>query len=401
MREALKIALRISEVRERLNELAGIEGLTEEQRAEVDSLTGEYKDLEVRSRAAAIAGDDQVVEATPQDAGQVELIANASLGDIFHGAVEMRSTTGATKELQDELGLASNQVPLALLEERTAGQTSAPTTTGAMQHPIIPAVFPRAAASYLGVQMPSVPVGDSVYTVLSTSVAPGTPGGGAEQAHSAGAFTATTVQPKRIQGSFFVRREDKARLRGMEQALRQNLSDAISDKMDSEIIANGFLGASGGVKPADGSKASTATDFAGYMSLLYSQVDGIYANMASDVRLLVGTDTYADMGSTYRSNNADYNAVDALTSKGGGLRVSAHIPDAATVDSVAGNALVIACKDHRRRHAVAPIWDGITLIVDEVTQAAEGEIIVTAVALWGGFNLLRSAAYAGTYVKLT
>ena len=67
--------------------------------------------------------------------------------------------------------------------------------------------------------------------------------GGAEQAHSAAAFTATVLDPEAHPGkrSSF-RREDRARLAGMEEALRMNLSDAIQDKLDSEIIGtNGFL----------------------------------------------------------------------------------------------------------------------------------------------------------------
>ncbi len=407
MRESLKVALRISEVKERLNHLGGLSGddLTEEHRAEIGTLTNEYTELETRARALMVAEDEAANETTTEggktDTEFRSMVDKARLSDIVDAALGGRATDGATRELQDELGLDSAQVPLELLEVRTAGQTSAPSDTGAVQHPIIPAVFPRAAAAYLGVEMPSVPVGDSTFTLLSTSLKPGTPAAGDDQAHSAGAFTAKTVAPKRVQGSFFIRREDRARLAGMEEALRENLSAAISDKMDSEIIANGFLASSGGIRPKDGDKASTTAKFSDYLSLLYGEVDGIYANMASDVRLLFGSDTYAHAGSVYRSNNADYNAVDALTSKSGGLRVSAHIPAAATVDSVAGNALVIAAKDVSLRHAVAPVWQGPTLIVDEVTQAKAGEIVITMVALWGGFNLIRSAAYAASWVKIT
>ena len=34
-----------------------------------------------------------------------------------------------------------------------------------------------------------------------------------------------------------------------------------------------------------------------------------------------------------------------------------------------------------RRDMVAPIWEGITLIPDEITKAANGQIVVTAVML--------------------
>lgn len=408
-----KLELAILEGRKELRELAELEDeWSDEQRAKATELRATISGHEEKLAAAIAAGADKPEE-RDQDAGPAtgegdvalgELYEKASLADVFVAAVEHRGTDGATKELQDELKLEANMIPLAMLagpprvEKFTSGQTSAPTDTGTTQQPIIPAVFPRAAADYLGVMMPTVPVGDATFTIISTSIAPGTPAGGADQAHSAGAFTASVVEPERVQGSFFIRREDRARLAGMEEALRMNLSDALADKVDSEIIANGFLGADG-VKPADSTAESAASDFADYMNLLYSQVDGTYAAMASDVRLLCAGDVYADMGATYRGNNADYTAVDALMRHGGGLRVSAHVPDVKTVNSRTNNGLVIAARDVGRMHAVAPMWEGVELIVDPVTQAKAGEIVITGVLLWGGFNLLRAAAFDATYVK--
>ena len=70
-----------------------------------------------------------------------------------------------------------NQLPLDLLrgnqrggggggriEERAV--TPGATNVGQNQQPIIPYVFPQSAAAFLGVDMPSVPVGDAVFPVL-------------------------------------------------------------------------------------------------------------------------------------------------------------------------------------------------------------------------------------------
>ena len=62
MTKTQKIALRLSEVRQRLNAIAGIEGddFTDEIRNEADALGTEYGDLETRHRAAMIAeGTDE------------------------------------------------------------------------------------------------------------------------------------------------------------------------------------------------------------------------------------------------------------------------------------------------------------------------------------------------------
>ena len=79
----------------------------------------------------------------------------------------------------------------------------------------------------------------------------------------------------------------------------------------------------------------------------------------------------------------------------GGVRVGKHIPDAATgnndqsVIAALGNAM----------NAVAPVWQGVSLIVDEVTQAKEGEIIITAVQLFN-FAILRADGFARLAVQL-
>ena len=61
MTTAQKIALRLSQVRQRLNEISGLEGeaFTDEIRAEADTLQGEFRDLETRHRSALIAEGDE------------------------------------------------------------------------------------------------------------------------------------------------------------------------------------------------------------------------------------------------------------------------------------------------------------------------------------------------------
>lgn len=403
-----KARIEQSKLRERHNVLTGKlndgDGLEDTERRELDEATSRLIELEPELRALEYAEAQESPEVRSTDPARDELERRAQVSDVLSSVMSGVDPSGATRELQSELGLGGNQVPLSLLgdapagvEVRTSGQTPAPSTVGANQHPIIPAVFPRSAATFLGVAQPSVGVGESVYTVLTTNLSPGTPAGGASQGHSAGAFTATSVSPSRIQGSFFIRREDRAKLAGMEQSLRQNLSDAMSDKLDSEVVgANGFL-KTGSLAAAPSGDGATEATFATYRGLLYDSgtIDGLYANTAGEVSLLVGAATYAHAAAKYRSNNADDSALDSLASKAGGVRVGYHIPAAASdVQSV------LVVKGAPRMHAVAPIWEGIEVIVDEVTQAKSGEIVITAVMLWGGLNVLRSAGFVHRTVKL-
>ena len=112
---------------------------------------------------------ETVTEAAPVDPELAALEDRATLSGVLSGIMSGKGSTGAEAELQAELGLDGDQVPLALLktEHRTTGQTPAPGTVGADQRPIIPAVFPRSATEFLGVRTPTVPVGESVHTVLT------------------------------------------------------------------------------------------------------------------------------------------------------------------------------------------------------------------------------------------
>ena len=45
-----------------------------------------------------------------------------------------------------------------------------------------------------------------------------------------------------------------------------------------------------------------------------------------------------------------------------------------------------------RADAVAPTWEGITILVDELTKAAGGEIILSAIMLFA-FKILRKGGF--------
>ena len=368
MKTTVKVAVRMSEVRQRLNEIAGLEDLDDEVRSEAEALGNEYTDLEVRHRAGlrAEADGETVTEEPPVDPDLAELESRAALSGILSGIMSGRGPAGAERELQDHLKLGGDQVPLALLrptEARTTGQTPAPSTVGAMQQPIIDAVFPRSASAYLGVRMPTVPVGESVFTVLTTNIAPGTPDGGAEQDASAAAFTPTTLEPHRIQAAFFLRREDRAKLAGMEAALRMNMSDAMSAKLDSEVIAGteGFLGSDGLPDPTN---PTAVANYAAYRSLVFDPdvVDGLYAYMASDVRVLVNPSTYSHAASACISGNNDN--VDALATlmrdSGGRPGVLATSRPRPRPARTLNDQSILLSKDMGREHAVAPVWEGVT-----------------------------------------
>ena len=97
----------------------------------------------------------------------------ANVGEIFDGAINHQAIGGATAEVQAHYNLAGNQIPLALLmrswpddlEKRAV--TPGATNVGQNQASIIPYVFPDSVAAFLGIDTPTVGVGESVYPVLT------------------------------------------------------------------------------------------------------------------------------------------------------------------------------------------------------------------------------------------
>ena len=343
--------------------MAGLSGdaLSDEITAERDGLMTELMASEAQLRAAieADGAETRAAPANDDDAEGAELralTARSSAGAIFAAAIEHRATDGATAELQQHYRLSPNQVPLAMLRSmETRAVTPAPAAVGQNQAAIIPGVFPRAVAAFLGVDMPMVPVGEAVYPVLTTNAAAGVPNEGAPQGETTGRFTAEVLSPTRLQASFFYSREDAARFAGMDEALRMNLSDALSDKLDQQVIAgaNGLLGAGSPLGAA--TDATAQASFAVYRGLVYDAavLDGLYAQQAMDVRVVVGAATYAHAGAQYRSNNADDSAIDSLMRISGGVRISPHVPAPDTNDQ-----LVVISKAPMMRNAVAPLWEG-------------------------------------------
>ena len=391
MTKAQKLAVEQSEKRQKINELLALdEKITDEQRGELDGLTKRMQEIEPELRAAIVADGEVETRAaaefaeTPEARELRDLETRANIGNIFAACIEHRATAGPEAELQQHRGIGHNQIPLALLRKPVEKRafTPAPGETGQSQAPIVQPVFSEGDAAFLGVAMPSVPAGDAVYPVLTSRPAVGGPHKDSTPVgETTGAFSADALAPSRLQASFFYRRTDAARFAGMAEALRMALSMGLSEAMDKEVIDQI-------VTDVARTDAGAVTTFALYRSgLVYGRIDGRFASMESDIRALVGNATLTHMSGQYRSNNADDSAVDSLRRISGGLRVSPHI---AAVAVSKQDAIV---RRGMRADAVAPTWEGLTLIPDEITKAGTGEIVITAVLL-AAFKVVRAAGFA-------
>ena len=374
-----KIQIRMSETREKLNGMLEVRDDDVDKLAERDKLTAEHKAQEVELRAA-LAADTNT---TPETREWAELNDRFDLGEMFTNVIEHRESASAIAEVQKERGLAANTIPTEMLMEHRA-VTPAPADTGQTQNAIEGYVFPNSVAAFLGIPSPVVPVGDTTFPVLTSDPAAGTPAENAAQAETTGAFTADVLTPKRIQASFFWSREDAARMAGMGDALREALQGGISDKLDQQII-NGGNGLLNGTILGNHARGS-ASDYASYVAdLLYGRVDGTYAADLSDIRVVMGSATFGN-AATKLPTNGEANALARIRTDSAGVRVSAHVPGVASSKQ---NALV---RLGTRMDYVAPVWGAVTLIPDEITKAADGQIVLTAVLLHA-VKLLRAGGF--------
>ena len=176
------LQLRLSEIRQSLNELSGLDTPTDEQRATMATLSTEYPTIETRWRAATIAEADapEPRAADGEDTERRALVERVELRAYVHEAATGRAVTGAESELRAAVfgehareGLVSWEALLPRHDEQRADTaTTAPTDVGASQASILGQVFADTAASYLGVSLPQVGIGEVNYPVLSAGVSP-------------------------------------------------------------------------------------------------------------------------------------------------------------------------------------------------------------------------------------
>ena len=392
MTPSQKVALSISETREKLNVLLSKETRSAEENTELDALTNKMKGLEVEARAA-IAAEPTFIElpATGREAKELrELVNKADLGAMMDNILEHRSATGAEAEIIQHYGLDDNQIPVAMLQsaQEQRAVTPAPGNVQSNQDPIIAGVFPDSAAAFLSIDRPVVPVGEKIYPVLTQNAEVKTPAKNISAAETTGAFDAEIIKPGRLQASFFYSYEDKMTFAGMDEALRQNLGDALADGLDKQILVGNPKGLLHGTVLAN-NNVSAVTTYANYREhFMAGRVDGKYASRYSDLRILMGAETYAHADSVWRGTNTnnDVSVLDVLMARAAGVQVSAHVPAAVSNKQ---NSIV---RRGSRRDAVAPVWQGIQIIPDNVTLADKGQVKVTAIMLFA-VQVLRAAGF--------
>ena len=420
MTNSQRLTVRSSELRQRLNQIAGLDGdaVTDEIRAESDRLGVEYGTVETQLRAALVAEAAETAAQGAQDGAgavpdaetreRVDLRSRARLGRFLGAAFGGRVVDGAEAEYAAACDVAAGGIPLDLwesdrpVETRADAATPHGLSTSEVGHgvaPLQPRVFSDSIAARLGVSMPSVGSGSHSWARISTPLTAGAKAKGSAAESTAAALTAVTASPRRISARLSIDAEDVASIgtSTFEPALRSNLQGALSDAYDGQCVGgdgeapnvNGLLNQ----LTAPTAPTAVAT-FDSWIATYADQVDGIWARTVRDVVMVAGVAAYKLSVKTFRDKEIDetgkaavslgaQSIADYLAAHTGGWSSAARMPAPASTGDRANIADAIVRRTGRSLLAcVHPVWGSMS-IDDVYTDSASARRHVTLHVLVG------------------
>ena len=408
-------------------ELAMADALDTETRAELDGLESGTPDLERQLRAALVAVEAEerdstiavaVGDAPEADRERLELRSRCSLGRYLLGASGRQS--GAEAELQQELGLSPQQIPLEIWQRPPEARhadteqraiTPAPGTVGINLDVLRPAVFAPSVVDKLMVEMPAVASGTYATGTITTSATADAVAKGADVPETAGAFTVSTTTPHRVGASLNLAAEDIAAVgqQNFEAVLRQHISLVLSDELDDQLLngdaqnddLSGFIDQL--TYPT--TTISDVATFDDFVAAFADAIDGLWATEMSQVSIVAGVDSYKLSAKTFRDiAAADLGSIsfaDYAREHTAGWWTNKRMPAAA---SMVQNGII--CRKGRSmmpdpmRLAVAPHW-GYLSVDDIYTGARKGQRRYVLSVLVGDVILVQPDAYAPVRFKVS
>jgi len=382
------------EARQALNALA--DDCTAEERA------GAVDALNAADQAVAELLSAEPTEAPP------ELRDRISLGRYLSGIARQRTLDGAEGELRAELGLSDQAIPLEAMlptpEERAdavspqnaGGDALPPGTINVTTGPMLSRVFVETDAAYLGISMPMVPAGERRYPVMVAGTDAAMAGRGDSVDAGAARFDVVDAEPHRLTARYVMDLEGVAEMGGLlESTLRADLRRAMGFQLDTQLLAGtgannqvtGLLNQLDLVLPPgqefNGNDVGQVLNWNNAKAILTDGLDGKFARTEGDIRLLIGGATYTLGRSLYRTNDSETDAIMAMRGLGAMVRRSFQIPAPAKarIQGKSANttkAVQSAIANSEPGAAVAPVWQGITMIRDPYTNAGNAQVVLTA-----------------------
>ena len=410
---------RRSKDRGRMAELALLEELTEEHRGELETLEKGIPDLELQTRAAKRAAEDEEDEQLaagaaarkPEDGEDRErlgLRSKISLAGYLSAAVEMRSAAGAEAEYLDAVEIpligrnGGTAFPLELLAPALEHRATTDTDTVTSPRRWVDRLFAETAAMACGITMESVEPGIASFPVTTAGPTAAQRGRTEAAADAGWTISASELKPTRNVVSLKFAIADAARIPGLESGLTRDMRKALVEGVDRAI----FLGdatATGtdadivGLMTAAGLTEKTLTQAekisgSETLKVFAELVNGIQAARPSDLKAVfaVGANTLwshtlANTGASVDTTIAEFLRRFGLTwMTRGKLEAATDADDFAAFIGL-GRGIDGA--------GVCPIWSNGELIRNPYGGAKTGEVELTLGYLWN-FGLPRPSNFA-------
>lgn len=409
-----KLEKRRHEIVVRMNEIGELEGddYSEEIRTEESDLKTELRTVDERLETAILAENETETRARElfDDDGETAEIralrSRVKLGNYLAAAVEERDIEGAEAEFNSALKMKPGRFPMELLapprtEQRTEDRATTNVESATMQGMWLDRLFSQTAAMRLGVSFRSVEPGVASYPV--TTAGPSAAQRGRREAAADAAWTVgvTEVKPTRNAVRVVFSEEDSYRLPGLEEALRRDMSAALTEGVDRAI----FLGdADANEDTADIVGLTTATGLVDKtltqankvkapetLATFAELVDGKHAAGLGDLNVVASVGANTLWLSTIAAAAADTKTLASFFMENGltwGIR-----GDIETATAADDWAAFIGRGRGIEGAAVAAVWNAAMLVRDPYSAAAKGEVALTLSHLWG-FKLPRPSNFA-------
>ena len=386
MTAAQKIALAAATARKELRALALADDTTAEA---VVAKTAEVENLEARSAVltAAEEAEHGAARVIPNDAEGREirqLQGKVRVGSYLSAAADGVPLSGPEAELNAALEHGRSGFPLRLLAPPREVRATSDADAAATQGGWLDRLFAVSSARRIGVSMRSVKAGLASFPVTSAGATGGQQDRGEATTDAAWSVSVTEMKPKRasVRASFSV--EDQARLPGLEDALRRDLSAALMDSIDAVI----FKGDSGpttaaydvaGLQTAAGvEKTLTQKQKISGIDLLRSFVelcDGKHAESLADLGVVASVGSNVLWHATYTNSAADSTTVAQFLRKSGlSWGVRADIDTNTAADDFGA---YIGRKRGIDGSGICAVWESARLIRDPYSGSSKGEIALT------------------------
>ena len=397
-----KLAFRMSEVKQGINDIQVRAEPEDGDTAKLTAFTAEAQDLEVRYRAALVATTDlpeagPITEEKPEVKEFNAIYHKSKLFRFLDSIAHGKELDGADAELRaavfpngSRLG-NEHSFPLHLLlpldedlEVRVDTATTIAAASGVKQtKPIAERIFARTDSAFLGANFVAVQAGQQSFPYVSAGAALSYADEGVAIDAAAGTVTVEDVNPTEASLAYLYGQTSASRfMEGeLESALRNDARMAIESGIDDTVIkgrpvvANVLTVAVPGLETEIAAGADEVADSltaAAVLAIYAGRVDGLYANVWQDVRMLVRNQVYAASiflavgGATGERLLGDLLGTEIFRASSRLTNVAAHLSQG-----------ISYAPANDRMNLLVPVWMDVGVIVDPYTAANKRQTRLT------------------------